>query len=690
MTHVESPQRLEAVNSTFIGGDDSTASNSNPATKEVVKYSKKNDDSNTSKALDLSSKQCTVEIQNENDPSSREEGKTVVFLERTQEATRQQVEINLMAAEIQVGDAKVGVFQAEIQGVAQKEIKVQQLELTDDGKLELRQYTKHEQVAFKKVINIIIVAANKEPEEILEPTKKEKCIDFCCQACICNFSGMMRRQTNDAVHRQEIMTPTMRRGREKGWTMHGLVVFPLMREEIREVIVGFEFFFVILSLILSIIWVSLNPKDNNVFNYTHLALAILASFLSIIDAIFSLRGCYICKRRCCQSKISNSANGTQMPSNKSDNLECGEKQNCTKKIEEKCQAKFDFVRMLLGEIIFYPVLICDFFDLILSQPYKSGKAEDIVGFVLFIVSSLFMILYVYVMRLFVLGGAIKSARNSRTPKLSADTPQKLAGFDYSIGKSALCFQFYFFIHVALQMLAQILMIIAIGAKFKYDNRHHFDDMDSDESESILISNYLWYMLVAGYIIPLFGLLSFFIVMYYWVQEFPIGLCIDLISILQLPGAEHITDFKENIGEHATTMMKVTQFLHITDLKRDFNKMHNKSWCDTKFAYPFRSPVLVFLCMVYTALQLAFVICAGVSASDGGTVMSSILDGGTWVPLFFVGILLGGICNMYVFTVAFFWTAIIVGILVTIAIAVALLVLCCCLASLGSSDSNRRK
>ena len=82
----------------------------------------------------------------------------------------------------------------------------------------------------------------------------------------------------------------------------------------------------------------------------------------------------------------------------------------------------------------------------------------------------------------------------------------------------------------MQMIAQLLMIVAIASKFQYENRNY------DTDGTIHISNYLWYMLVAGYILPLCGLGSYFIVSYYWAREFPMKLYIQILEVLSCPDA----------------------------------------------------------------------------------------------------------------------------------------------------------
>ena len=268
------------------------------------------------------------------------------------------------------------------------------------------------------------------------------------------------------------------------------------------------------------------------------------------------------------------------------------------------------------------------------------------------------------MRLAILAGVIFYTHKERRPKKNQQQRHGTPAFDYSISKSALYFQGYFFYHVLMQMIAQILMIVAISFRIEYDNQHLFNttnvnmnmenttnanNTDINMDRSIRVSNYLWYLLVGGYILPILGFFTFFIVTYFWVQQFPIGLCIDLLSLLKMPGMEDITNFRESTKESKGKMDKILHFIKFEDLKRDFSGLRKRSWFFDKFAYPFQNPVLVVLCMCYAALQFAFVVCAFPPFPE------AIISMRYWPLVYVISVFIGGVANMYVFVVAFLWT-----------------------------------
>ena len=233
------------------------------------------------------------------------------------------------------------------------------------------------------------------------------------------------------------------------------------------------------------------------------------------------------------------------------------------------------------------------------------------------------------------------------------------------------------------------MLVAIGAKIKHTNKEI--NIDCRPWQSVCASPTLWYMLVIGWIMPICGFLTFFIVTYYWVQQFPIGLCIDFVRIMEMPGVDDLLyaeeHFKKSTNKktEALAARLVANFVRIDKLETQFDSMRNTG-TSKKFFYPFESPVLIILCLVYALLQLGFIICAAVA--DTGP--SEVLNGGGWFNFYIVAIIVGIITNLYTFAVAALWGVIIVGVLMMIASLIACLLLCCFLFMLGGSNSNNNR
>ena len=212
-------------------------------------------------------------------------------------------------------------------------------------------------------------------------------------------------------------------------------------------------------------------------------------------------------------------------------------------------------------------------------------------------------------------------------------------------------------------------------------------MEMDKDESIHVSNELWYMLVAGYILPICGILTFFIVTYYWVQEFPIGICIDVMScVLLMPGPDDIIKkIAQPDEEELEKRSKIDSFIRLADLKLEFKGLRDTSWGSKAF-YPFSSPQTAVLSVIYAVLQAVFVILAFRIFRDNVIGILFCLFAGS----------IGFIANFYVFSIAFIWTwlftIILLAIAVVIAIAIAgfgLICIACLLWMCFSTENDNR-
>lgn len=547
-------------------------------------------------------------------------------------------------------------------------------------KVTRRQYHVRSVMLTKLYIEAKATANESDDDEDVEATCCERCTDICCQTTTCNFSNPFKRGGTRPIEGTEILTPTLRRGRAKGWNMYASAIFPLFRPALRDAWVIAELVLALIGLVFSIVTVSLD--QNQAFNILHLVLIILSSILALVDGVFTLafKYCKSCKRCCSKTKIEP---GEENEEKKDDSRQDEDnestvdseihKKGCLKgKCCSHCTNTKDIVRIVITEMLLYPLLICDMFEIITGKGYKGKTHGDRFGFALFILSCISIVLYTYVARLLILTGMIKSVQDVRTPSSDEFRNRQESSYNTSIRTSALLYQVYLFIHVLLQMLAQVLMFVAIGGKILYDNRHFY--ADSNEDESIHVSGYLWYMIIVGYFLPLLGFLTFFLVTYYWSQEFPIALCIDMISIWKMGDPDDLIYIDEKHRKKKSTVLKVIdQFVRIKKLESEFQDLR-KTHCCEKFGYPFKAPVLIVICVAYVGLHLGFVVCAAVAVNETGAIVSQILNGGGWAFYYIVVVIISAIANIYVFAVAALWIGVVVLIIVIIAIIVAFFVL----------------
>ena len=455
----------------------------------------------------------------------------------------------------------------------------------------------------------------------------------------------------------------------------------------RDIIAGTEFFFSFLSLILSIASFSLG--NNAAYAILHLVLAIIATILAAIDVFVSIEFF-----QACRNKIRERRNGGRQ---ESDNGQNGTKRNKCLQFTKKT---WDISRIIVAELVLYPLTICDMIDLLVGRSYIVNDAIGGLSYALFILSTALLIVYVYIVRLILLLTVAIRLNRRRRPQKNKERTEPDGDLDERAATTGFRFQIFFFFHVLGQMVVQILMLVAIGIKLVDDNANRFD------SGPYFISAELWFMMVAGYIMPIIGILSFFIVTYYWVYEYPIGICINVLSLLECPGIKDILNPQEKIEEYDKTVVKLSKNLQdFSDkqeaegrfqrlkrginnklkpqLRNDFKKLIATT-LSNKLMFPFQHPGLVIISLSYFTIQFAFVVTTivGINSAGGGVVFYYILS-----------IVLGCIANMYVFAVAGLWIAVFIGILLLIGVVLTLFALycfCVCLASDTSSNRYHRR
>lgn len=458
--------------------------------------------------------------------------------------------------------------------------------------------------------------------------------------------------------------------------MFSRIAFPLVKDVVRDVWVVLELITVIIGITLSIATLSL--EHNSVFNLFTLVLVCISSLLALVDGVHVLKDCRSCRACCGREKEEN---------------------------ETQKSSYSDILRMIASEVLIYPLLICNIFKVTTGRSYQGETHLERFGFALFIVSCLSLLFYGYVIRLVAIVGMLKGVSETRTPSEEAQARDQDTDFyDSSIRVSASLYQIYFAAHVFLQMLVQVFMIVAIGGKIRYEYRHFYGEFDKvisvlnftssdnatgvDQStsmnftsggnvtdQSIRVSNHLWYMIITGYFLPLLGLFTFFFVTYYWTQEFPIGLYLDMVNIWKKGSRDDVLETKKKEEARKQISQRVLDFFY-----DDFQNLRNVSFW-SKAVYPFKSPAVIVMCVSYGLLLATFVICAAVTYDQTGTLVVQILNGGGWVLYFTAACIIGAVANLYVLLVAAVW--------VTIIILVILLLICTCLSACLGDEKEKK-
>ena len=552
-----------------------------------------------------------------------------------------------------------------------------------------------------------------EPTETKERPKGpgicRSCFDCCCLARNCSFNICNRDKDKPrvTVEREDIITPELVEGQRRGLRYLKRTICPLIRDSLRVFLVISELVFVLFGTIFSI--ATFSAGSNASFNIFHLVITLVSTVLAVIDFTYSFwSSCRKCVHTC-------NENVRKVQKTNGSNCTCSER--CTNCYPcAQCKTYSDVLRAILSELLLVPLLICSIFEVVTGAPELNTEdaPSNILGLILFVIDCFGIVLFVYMGRIVILIGVILSVLgvldrskketddsstsddieieqtngdlSSKDTKKSQETNdvEIETTYDPANKKFVIGFQLTFFTHVSLQMIAQIFMFIAIGGKVRYDNRHLYDQANTDDR--IRSSPELIYMCVAATVLPLCGFLTFFVVTNFWVQEFPIAFLIDLVSILEAPGMEDFFEIKKITEERTKPMHQVlNELVKVDKIKSDYKTMKETATFK-KLTSPFKSPGMVIVCALYLAAQFAFVITAATAHNEMNQLGIQVLNGGGWVVFYIIAVIVGIIANMYAFAVAGFWIMVVATVLAIIAFIVIMIVLVC-LVGAGVSSNN---
>ena len=475
----------------------------------------------------------------------------------------------------------------------------------------------------------------------------EHCTDISCQACACQFQNLCKCSSEvcNTIKVRQILSDRLRRARNLGVKFLFLdgLIYPLLPHLLRDIVVGGELLYTIVVLILSI--VNYAKSDcHRAFDWVNFTFGLVATLLSIASTIEAFYERNVCKK--CFHKNDNENNDDKEDKKSKGILGL-----------RRLAELVNLLRNVLAEFFIYPLLICSIFSLVSGRLFRSGTADDTMGLIEFVLSSFSFVAFVYILRLIILGGVIYNIHEKRKGTTAT-------------GK-ALYFLVYFFIHVALQMIVQSFMIVATGKRIYDENLHFFNNhgynaaiQNYTDSESpclpVRASGYLWYMIIGTYIFPIVGTLTFFLVAYYWTQEFYIEIFIMCRKMLETPGLDDTFQVKKKARE------AVGRYFPEEKMDIEFNEF-KRIHCCTKFIYPFKSPVMIIVCVAFLILIYFFL-----SFTNGGiyllgpfsfTIGMARESTIGWIIVYIVGAIFGILANAYVFIVGIVWLFLLIMIVI---------------------------
>ena len=434
-----------------------------------------------------------------------------------------------------------------------------------------------------------------------------------------------RKKKPPATH----LSPQLQKASSQGIDMMKKVFFPALPHLLQDAWVYLEFGITMFAFIFGLFSLDLND-GSKAFNIVYLTLTIISIVLAVVDCFLyfvQMGSCAECLKICYVKLKRRGEDGEQELLAMEDG-EVEGKRCCkmSKEKKEKFNTYFELVRNIVSEAILYPLLICDLFDFIVGGVFRNISTDDHLNFTLFVVGGLYLILAVYIMRMFLIVGSILSL--SRIP-----TMPNASG---SQGNNVRLLR-WFSVHILFQILTHALLIVSVALKIRHENPNF------GEQDSIFASSFLWINVVLGGVIPFAGILSFFVTNYYHMREFSISFWIEMMAMLQAPS---FTDavFPSEEGQSPSDLAQ--QFVKDSDLKKvqkQFQRYKSPSWF-AKFLFPLRLPLLVavgsFFVLGLFAFLTSLVLSQNPVSPDGSTVQVVLFDDiPVTVAFFLCGVLL---------------------------------------------------
>ena len=462
------------------------------------------------------------------------------------------------------------------------------------------------------------------------------------RSCVCDYSG-------HHVIPEYITSGSLYRGRVLGWKIFREIALPLVNDPLRIIWTIFQLMGAMLLVIFSVV----NVNGNTIlFPIIRLSFSSLALLLAIIDLcaaiIQKVIKCSTTNRH--YTQFHNVVEGADA-SAAEDVANAAVSRNAILRTITLCT---DIARLIVPDLLLVPIVMCDVSDYMIITGNHDLKITELIGLVL---SISILVLEAYVMRLVLLSMMAYRIHDKRSlPKQLNLTREGIvrAGYNPSIHKNGLIYLSFLIFNVVTHIINQIAMIVAIGVQ---------------------VSNYappsfhFWFMLVAGYILPIVGVWLFFSVTHYWLQEFAIGITVDYLSILKLPGADRLffpNSTPYGAKEKANKILLYTKY---EKLREDYHALQNENPV-VKAWYPFKSFSHTLICLAYTTVQAIFIFVAATSIQGEQLNMA----------IFLFVITTEVLSNIYVLLVALFWISIaslfVLALCVSFKCIICIIIWCC--------------
>ncbi len=495
-----------------------------------------------------------------------------------------------------------------------------------------------------------------------------KCRDNCNGCCTYDFCNSKTSQVPK-------VSPEAHTASKQGITMMKKLIYPGMPKVFQDLWVLTELAITITQLVLAVISLALNQ---NVFNIVYVSITAFGLLLALMDSFlhFITLGSCASIIKHFRNKRRNKLNAIKkVPDNEQNGGGCSLFSTETR---QQILEVLDFIRNWITDIVLYPLVILDLYDLITSQLYLLETSDHRVNFSLFIISAAFLLLSVYLTRIVMIVTAALNLR--RVPSDSSGSHKKIVSMSL-----------WFLLHAFAQIVIHALIFVSIGMNIYLENTE-FQLVETNStnstpmidffsipthSSSLNSSFFLIYSTVTGLLVTQLGLASFFIVNYYQIRELSIAFWVDMISMLQSENFAGLV-FDGGIKSAKKKTQEIAQNKKYKKVKENLVTIETVPLY-VKLLYPFRVPVFVVLGILYgillgTFLTFLSVTCSPMPDSSEFVCVSFFTNPSVYsIPYFFTFAIII-LANIQVIFMVFVWALVVSVVIFSIVISPVLLVI----------------
>ena len=456
----------------------------------------------------------------------------------------------------------------------------------------------------------------------------------------------------------------------QGTKMLRSFLFPTMPKLLTDFWVLAEFGVTLAQFILSV--VSIMIDSNRTYNVIYLVLASLALLLAFIDAFIYFKDFATCShyfQHCCsrlsslkyRSSVEDNQQhnlGTQGFSNSSfldidadvivDSEQTANDHNNTSgrpnyrccHLRDKSKLKtiiselFELVRTILSELLIYPLLMFDLLDVIVGGSYQLTSTADRLNLSLFVIGTVFLILSVYVSRAFMVISMTIQLR--RMPIDPSKSKTNILGIVTE-----------FCIYVLFQISVHVAVVMAIGTKLYQENPTPCENLQASCTQ---VSPTLIYAMICGGILPIYGVLVFFILNYFQLQEISVGFWTNMVSLLHSENFSNLVFSTKGIEETKIKAEGLISSIHFHQVKSQLTKiMSTPSWA--KILYSLKFPFFIPVLFLYVAMLFSFIAALAFTYEQNVEISFTLFEN-NFSPAFFILSIIILAANLHVLILVF--------------------------------------